>query len=195
MGPPWRRRLALRTPAGKPMREMADIERADAPAGGDGSERLENEAPPGDLGMGNHEGARAEPAAAPQRDVEIEHARAPALAGAAPELALDSLQAAQHFRWLEGALHQRDRIGEIAPGISMRGVKDDRRGIEQAKLLVEPRNRRLDYRWRPTVATVRSVRTNGDGVKVGHGLALSLRAERSNPATSAWIASSLRSSQ
>ena len=45
------------------------------------------------------------------------------------------------------------------------------------------------------VAAVGPVGPDRDGVKVGHGAALSLRAERSNPASRHWIASALRFSQ
>ena len=49
-------------------------------------------------------------------DVEVEHAAAPAPAAAAAELALDRLQRGQHFRRVELAFDQRDRIGEVAAG-------------------------------------------------------------------------------
>ena len=43
----------------------------------------------GELGVGDSQFARAEMPAAPQHDVEIEHARTPAAAGATAELTLD----------------------------------------------------------------------------------------------------------
>ena len=44
---------------------------------------------------------RAEPAAAPQRKIEIEHAWTPATAGAAAELAFERLEARQQGRGIE----------------------------------------------------------------------------------------------
>jgi hypothetical protein len=70
---------------------VADGERAaHPPAGGDRGERLEDEAASGDLRVGNRELPRAPSAAAPQDNVEVEHAGAPAAAGAAAEIPLDS---------------------------------------------------------------------------------------------------------
>ena len=69
---------------------------------------------------------------------------APALAAAAAELALDALEPAQHLGRLEIAFDQRDRIGEIASRAGHGRVEDDRRGVEQAELLIEPRDRGLD---------------------------------------------------
>jgi len=63
----------------------------------------------------------------------------------------------------------------------MRWVEDDRRGVEQAKVGIKPGDCRLDHLRRPAEAAVAAVRSDGDGIEVRHGAALSLRAQRSNP--------------
>src|SRR5436305_11402457 len=113
MGPPWAR-LPSRTPAGKAVGEMADAERADAPARRNRRERLEDEAAAGELRVGDRQPPRTEAAAAPQRNVEVEHARAPAAPSAAAEFALERLEAGEHVCRFSLALDQRHGIGEIA---------------------------------------------------------------------------------
>src|SRR3954454_2466128 len=138
MGPPGPR-LPSRGAAGKALGEMADGERgADPPAGGNRGERLKHEAAIRDLRMGDSEPAGAPLAAAPQDDIEVEHARTPAAATAAAEIALERLQARKHFRWFEVAFEERHCIGEIATGTPIRGVEDDPRGVEQAEFAIEP---------------------------------------------------------
>ena len=118
-------------------------------------------------GWGTVRPPRTESPAAPQHDVEIEHARAPAAAAAPAEFAFDLLEPLEQFRRIELAFDQRHRIGEIAPGAAVRGVEHDRRGIEQAEVAVEPRDRRLDHAGRPAMASVRPVRADRDGVELG----------------------------
>src|SRR5438477_2941043 len=92
-------RLPARRSAGKALGEMARIEASPNPPGrGDRGEGLEDEAALAELRMGDSQAPRAEPPAAPQDDVEVEHAWAPALARAPSELVFDRLEAAQHLR-------------------------------------------------------------------------------------------------
>ena len=196
MGPTSVAPLPARRSAGKALREMASGQASlDAPAWRDCSERLEDEVPFPKLLVGYRETPRAKAAAAPQDDVEVEHSRTPATAATAAEILFQRLQPREQRRWPKIAFDQRDRIGEIAAGSAMRRVEDDRRGVEQAELLVEPGNRGLDHARRAAVAAVRAVRTERDGIEVRHSRALSLPARRSNPLSSGWIASFLRSSQ
>src|SRR5205814_8019284 len=93
---------------------MADGERSEPPAGRDRGKRLEDEVAPGELGVRDREAPRAPFAAAPQYDVEVEHARAPAAAAAAAEFALDRLEAPQYLGRFDGAFAQRHGVGEVA---------------------------------------------------------------------------------
>jgi hypothetical protein len=146
---------------------MADGERpADPPARGNGGERLEHESALGDLRMGDREPARAPIAPAPQDNVEVENARPPAATAAAAKIALDGLEAPQHPGWVEVAFDERHRIGEIAASVAVRGVEYDRRGVEQAELLIEAGDGGLDDLRRAAEAAVRPVGADGDRVKV-----------------------------
>ena len=80
------------------------------------------------------------------------------------------------------AFDQGDCIGEIASRASVSRIQDDRRCVEEAKFLIEARDRRLNHAPGPAMAAMGPVRTDCDRVKVGHGAALSLRAKRSNAA-------------
>ena len=111
-----------------------------------------------------------EAAAAPQDEVEIEHARSPAPSAATPECALDRLEAGQHLGRFRLAFDQRHGIGEIATGPAMRGVEYDRRSVEQAEILIEARDRGLDHASRAAEAPVRPVGAECDGVEVGHAV-------------------------
>jgi len=161
---------------------MARREAADPPARSNGRERLQDECAVRELGMRHDEGPRPELAAAPQEEVEVQDPRTPAATAPPAESALHVLEARQHRRGGQAAFDQRDGIGEVSPGATMRGVEDDRRGVEQAEVLVQPGDRGLDDTCRAAVAAVGAVRADSDGVEVGHGSALSLRAQRSNPA-------------
>ena len=88
------------------------------------------------------------------------------LAAPTAEVPLDGLQLPKHFQRFQRALDQRDGIGEVATGAADGGVEDDRRGIEQAEFLVEPRNGCFDDLLRPSEAAVGSVRPNRNGVEV-----------------------------
>src|SRR5689334_17601031 len=93
------------------------------PAGGDGGERLQDEAAPAELRMRDCQSGRAPFAAAPQNEVKVEHPRSPALAAAPAELALDGLEAPQHRDRRLAAFDQRDGIGEIAAGAAVGRVE------------------------------------------------------------------------
>ena len=149
------------------MGEVANRQAAfHAPARGNRGERLEHEAAPLELRVGDLQAACAERAAAPQGDVEVEHARAPAAAAPTPEIAFDRLEPDEQDRRIEIAFDERNGIGEIAPGAALRRVEDDGRGVEQLELLVQPGDCRLDHPRRPTEAAVRAVGADGDGVEV-----------------------------
>src|SRR5260221_9664887 len=167
-GPTLRGRLPSRAPAGKAVGEMADAKRPDAPGRSDGRERLKHEAAACELRVGDGQARRPEFAAAPQHDVEVEHARAPAAAGAAAEFALQRLEARQQRGRIECAFDQGHGIGEIASGATMRRVEEDGRRIEQFELLVQARNRGFDDARGPAEAAVRPVRSDRDGIEVGH---------------------------
>ena len=139
----------------------------------DRCQRKKHEAAPGKLGMRHGQAASANLATAPQHDVEIEHPRAPALPRTAAKFLLERLQSHKHIAWLERAFDKRDGIGEIAAGTPARGVEDDARGVEQPEFFVEPGDRCLNYAGRSAKSPVRTVRSDGDGVEVGHKRALS----------------------
>jgi len=167
MGPTSVAPLPARRSASKALGEMASGQASlDAPAWRDCSERLEDEVPFPKLLVGYRETPRAKAAAAPQDQVEIEHARAPAPAGPTAELALDLFQLFKDVSWLEIAFDQRHGIGEIAAGATMRWIEDDRRGVEQAECFIEPRNGGFDNTRGPAELPVRPVRSDGDRVEV-----------------------------
>jgi hypothetical protein len=107
------------------LREVADGDASDAPGWGNYFERPEDEAASGELGVRDRQLARAEFAAAPQYDVEVEHARAPSAAAAPTEIAFDALEALQHLGRLETAFDERHSIREITPRAAMGSVEDD----------------------------------------------------------------------
>ena len=107
-------------------------------------------------------------AAAPEDNVEVDHARTPATAAPSAEFALEPFKSCQHFWRLERALDQRHAIGEIASGAPVRGVEDDWRGVEEPEFLIEPGNCRFDYLWGTAEAAVGAIGPDGDGVEVGH---------------------------
>jgi hypothetical protein len=109
---------------------VTDAERADSPPWRNCREGLKHKPAIGELRMGHHELARAEWSTAPQYDIEIEDARAPALARAATELAFDRFEVMQHSWRIEFALDHGNGIREVATGASVRWVEDDWRGVE-----------------------------------------------------------------
>ena len=139
----------------------------------DRCQRKKHETAPGKLGMGHGQPSSSDPATAPQHDVEIEHPRPPALSWTPTEFPLERLQPDKHLARLERAFDQRNRIGEIAAGTPARGVEDDARGVEQPEVRIEPGDRCLDYAGRSAKPPVRTVRSDGDGIEIGHQRALS----------------------
>ena len=127
--------------------------------------RLEDEAAPGELRVRNRQAARAELAPAPQRDVEVEHAGAPSAPRTAAEVALDGFETLEHYGRIKLAFNQRDRIGKVAPGAASGAVEDDRGGVEQAELQIQPRDRRRDDAGRRAVAAMRPVGSDRHRVK------------------------------
>ena len=172
-------RLAVRSAAGKAVGEVPDAEATiHSPAWRDRGQRLEHERAPGELGVGDGQAARAESPAAPQDEVEVEHAWAPAPPPAATEGAFDRFEARQHLGWFGIAFDQRRGIGEIAAGAAMRRVEDDRRGVEQAEVFVQLGDRGLDHAGRAPVAAVGPVGSDRDGVEVrAFGQSTSVRPE------------------
>ena len=145
---------------------MPDAELPDAPSWSDCRERLKDEVTLGEARMRNRELPRAEFAAAPQDDVEVEDSRSPAAAAPPAKVALKGLQASKHLLRVEVAFNQRNCVGEIASGAAMGRIENDRRSIEQAEFLVEPGDRRLRHSRRSPIAPVRSVRPDGDGIEI-----------------------------
>jgi len=143
---------------------MADSDGAGSPPGSNGRKRAQDEPALAELSMRDRQVPRTELAPAPQRDVEIEHARAPAAAAAAAELAFNGLESRKHLLRLEVAFGQRHRIGEIAPGGSVRRVEHDRRSIEQAEVLVQAGDSGLYDAGGTAMSTVRTVRSDRNGV-------------------------------
>src|SRR5436189_4322502 len=101
---------------------MTDGERTDAPVGDDCGERFEDEAALREPWVGDGQRARVELAPAPQRKIEVEHARTPAAAGAAAEFALHRLEARKHLRGFKLAFDERHGIGEVAPSAAVGGI-------------------------------------------------------------------------
>jgi len=157
MGPPWRRRLAPLGPAGKAMGEMAKVQASNAPSGRNRCKRLKHEAPARKPRVWDRKLARAEVAAAPQGNVQVEHARAPAAPSTPAELPLQCFESGQRLGWLDIAFDQGDCIGEVPAGSAMGSVEHYRGGIEQAEILVEPSDCRLDHACRCAKAPMRPV--------------------------------------
>src|SRR5262245_33198068 len=108
-------RLPPGAPAGKALGEMARGETSfNTPGSRNGCKRLKHETAICEVGMGNDEAARSELAAAPQCNVEIEHAWTPAAAAPPAEISLDPFEALEHLGWLEFALDEGDGVREIA---------------------------------------------------------------------------------
>lgn len=154
------------------MGEMAHGQSAYTPARRHRAQWLEREAAVLKLGVWNGEPPRPEFAAAPQQDVEIEHASAPAAAWPPSELALDLLQAPKQIRRLGIAFDQRDGIGIIAAARPNGAAEHDRRGVEESEVRIEPGDRRFDHIRRAAIPPVSPVRPDPDGVEVGHACQL-----------------------
>ena len=136
---------------------MTDADTRDAPVRRDHAERLKNKAARRKVRVRNAQPTRVESPAAPQHDVEIKHSRAPATTTTAAEFPLETFKARKHQRRFEIAFHQRHGIGEIPAGAAVCRVEDNRRCIEQSKLLVEAGDRRLHHARRAAISAVRAV--------------------------------------
>jgi hypothetical protein len=135
----------------------------DPPEGGHGRKRLQDEVAAGEPDVRDGEPPRAVIAAAPQKDVEVEHSRSPAASAPAAPIAFDLLEPFEQLWGLKRSFDQRDRIGEIPPGAAMGRVEEDGRGGEQLELALQPLDRRLDNPPGRAEASVRAVGADGDG--------------------------------
>jgi hypothetical protein len=174
---------------------VLDAKPADSPSRRDGRERLEDEAALCQLRVRDRQLSRIEPTAAPQRDVQVEDTWAPLAPAPPAERLLKCLEAGEHGRRLEIAFDERNGIGKIAAGAAVGRVENDRGRVEQAELLVQSGNRRLDDLLRPTEAPMRTIRANCDRIEVGHPAGTVIASGAKQSSRSDWIASSLRSSQ
>ncbi len=136
------------------------------PAWRDRGEGHEDEGAAFKLGVRNGQRARGKPAAAPQGNVEIEHPRSPALAGAPSEIALYGLEVAKQLARLERGFNKSDAIGEVAAGEAMGVIEQDRRRVEQRKFALEPVDRGRNYLGRAAITAMSPVGPDGDGVEV-----------------------------
>src|SRR3954447_14348391 len=166
MGPTSRAPLPAGTAAGKAPGEVMNAQRANAPTRCDRGERLQNEGSATQMRMRDDQPPRFEFPATPKHDVEVNDTRTPTAPSAAAELTLETFQARQHRRGFDVTLDERDGIGEIASGASMRGIENDGRGVEQSELFIEPGNGGFHDPGRTPEAAVRTVRSNRDRVEL-----------------------------
>lgn len=133
---------------------MARLQGADTPAGSDDRERLDDETPFGQTPMGDYKPSRTKASSAPEGEIEIEHARCPALGRTPAKFAFDTLEATKHLEGVEIALDDRDCIGEITTRAAMRRIEEYRRCVEQPEFPIEMRNRCLDHTGRTSIAAM-----------------------------------------
>ena len=119
--------------------------------------------------MRDGQSVRAYSPPAPHQNIEIEHPRTPAASRTAAEIALDRFQRGEQIIRIKRAFDQHNRIGKISPRPALRRVEQDRRGIEQAEVRVEPGDGGGDHAAGAPVATVRAVGAERDGVKMNLG--------------------------
>ena len=98
----------------------------------------------GEPGMRDREAPRAELPAAPGDKIEVQPAFAPSSARPPAELPLEGLELRQHRPGFQAAFEQHHGIGEVAAGAADGLVEDDRRGVEQVELGIQPSDGRLD---------------------------------------------------
>src|SRR3569623_735490 len=137
-----------------------------APGRSDCGERAEYETALREPRMWHSQATRPKRAAAPQDEIEIENTRSPAPTASPAKSPFDCLECLEHGPRLKVAFYQRHRIGEIAAGASVRGVENDRRGIEQIKLPLQLRDCCFNDLPRAAVPPVRPVRSNRHGIEV-----------------------------
>jgi len=126
----------------------------EAPARRNRGKRSDNEASCASRCVRDGQAAPVPFTAAPRDDVQVEHSRTPAAAGAAAKFAFDCLQMPQHLRRIDLAFDQRDRISEVSAGPTGSAVEQNWRRIEQAEVLVEARNRGFHDACRPSVTAM-----------------------------------------
>jgi len=148
--------LAL-PPGRKAVGELRDGRSVDPPERRHGCQGLEDEASARELRVRDSQPSRAKLAAAPQRDVEIENARAPATPAAAAELPLKGFEAGEQGRRVEATFDQRHCIGEVSAGAAMSRVEDDGRSVEQTELFVQAGDCSLDDACRAAEPAMRPV--------------------------------------
>ena len=123
MGPTSPAPLAAGASAGKALGQVAHGQALlDPPARRNRREGVKDEAASLELGMRDGQAPRTEAATAPQHEIEVEHAWAPATAAAAPEVPFDGFDLVEHGRRLKRTFHQRHGIGEVAPGGAVGGI-------------------------------------------------------------------------
>ncbi len=103
-----------------------------APIGGDGEERGPNKAALTPARVGDTQAAVMPQAAAPEDDVDVDRAIAPALAATTTETPLDRLGDSEQCRRSEHRFNQHCAIGKAALGWANRRAVQDRRRGEQA---------------------------------------------------------------
>ncbi len=116
--------------------------------------------------MGDGQASRAHIAAAPRQYVQIKNSGSPAATGAAAIVAFNCLERRKKLMRVKPRFDEHHRIGEVTSRSALGGVDQDRGGIEQPELLVQPGNRGRDHLRRAAMAAVRSIRPERDGVKV-----------------------------
>lgn len=104
--------------------------------------------------------------ATPQHKVQVENPGSPATPAAAAKFPLDCFKALQHLWRLEVTFNQSDGIREISSCAAVRRVQDDRRGVEECEILIEPGNRGFHDLWRSAVSAVQAVRPNRDCIEI-----------------------------
>ena len=62
-----------------------------------------------------------------------------------------------HVRRDEIAFDDGNRVGEVAAGSALGAVEDDRRGVEQAEVAIEPRDCRFHHLRRAAVPAMRAI--------------------------------------
>jgi hypothetical protein len=139
---------------------------AEPPAGRDHAEWGENEVALGEARVGDRKAASAPAPPAPRDDVEVEHPRSPAAAGAAAEVPFDRLQRPQHLGRREIARDQRDGIGEVAAGTAKCGVEDGGGHVEQVEAPLQfgdGGGNHVAGRAKPAVAAIAAKRDRIEG--------------------------------
>jgi hypothetical protein len=127
------------------------------PAGSYRGERLEHEAAKLKTRVRDCQSARGKAATTPKDDVQIEDTGTPMLSAPSAEFSFQSLDTGEHLLGFEIAFDERDRIRKIPPRASNCRVENDGRGIKQAEIAIELRNRRLDDLRRLSVTAMGTI--------------------------------------